>query len=365
MPRKPNVRYFASRRAFYCQLDGVQHCLSNAPDGDDSPHGPYYLAALKRFGELLAMKNFDSAGDENDVWTLCNAHLEAYEGKRSPRSFEIRKDQLAIFCAKWGDLRCSEVKPWHAEQIIREHPNWQANTQRSFLMNVSAAFTWGVKQEHLSRNPFRLIEMPPATTCARDRIITPEDHAAVLALYKKSRRYTRNIIVALENTGARPTELCAARVRDFHPDKGAIVYHKEAARKEGEFRHKNAAKKDRLIFFSGEALEMVKALVADKKLDDLIFPNGRGHQHTSNSLGHIFKTIRRRSGVNLVAYSYRHTFATKWLLANGSIEVLATLLGNTPEIIRNSYSHIIDQHQGIRAHIERFMASGNDSRPST
>jgi integrase len=365
MGRKPNVRYFDSRKAYYCQLDGVQHRLSNAPNGDDAPHGPAYLTALERFKQLLEMKNVGSAGDENKVRSLCEAHLQAYHGKRSERSFEIRTNMIQIFCDKWGELRVSEVKPWHAEQIITEHPAWGANAVRLFLTQVGAAFTWGMKQELVSRNPFRAIEKPSPTTCARERIVTPEEHTAILSLFpdRGRSRNLRRFIVALENTGARPGEIAAASVKDFNTDKGALVYYREAARRQDEHRHKNARRKDRVIHFDGDALEMVKAICAGKEPDELIFPTNKGRQYSSHCLDNCFRTIRRRLGVTAVPYSYRHTLATRWILANGSIEVLATMLGNTPETIRKHYSHIIDQHEGIRAHIERFRASGSDNRP--
>ncbi|MNW17986.1 hypothetical protein D3C71_2173630 [compost metagenome] len=48
-------------------------------------------------------------------------------------------------------------------------------------------------------------------------------------------------------------------------------------------------------------------------------------------------------------YSYRHTFATRWLLAGGSIKVLADLLGNSVRMIERHYGHLdADPHAMLR-----------------
>ena len=42
----------------------------------------------------------------------------------------------------------------------------------------------------------------------------------------------------------------------------------------------------------------------------------------------------------MIAYSYRHTFATDWLLDGGSIKVLADLMGNSVAMIEKHYGHL-------------------------
>jgi site-specific recombinase XerD len=42
----------------------------------------------------------------------------------------------------------------------------------------------------------------------------------------------------------------------------------------------------------------------------------------------------------LLPYSWRHTFATRWLLAGGSIKILADLMGNSVAISDKQYGHL-------------------------
>jgi integrase len=363
---KPLPRYFASRKAYYCQLHGKQVRLGDAPNGDDSPAGAYYLAALESFKQLMERQSIGYAGDENKVKTLFDAHCEAVSKKKAKKTLKLRVYFLKHFCVRWSELPCSEVKLWHAEAVITDHPGWSASQTRLFLVNVCAAFAWGVKQEYLTRNPFKGQELPAVPTKARERLVSPEDHQAVLnGLRTKRSQRLRNVIVALENTGARPGEITNARVRNFNPAIGALVYFREEARQAGDFKHKMAHKKrDRIIYFTGEALAMVRSLCEGKKPDALLFPSTRGTAYNDESLQCCFYALRRRlkkKGHDIkgfVAYSYRHTYATNWLLNNGSIEVLAEVLGNTPETIRKHYSHIAQHHDSIRAQIER-LRGGN------
>jgi hypothetical protein len=50
--RKPSVRYWESRKAYCCWIDGERHFLAHGPD--DAPSGPTFLAALDQFKELLS-----------------------------------------------------------------------------------------------------------------------------------------------------------------------------------------------------------------------------------------------------------------------------------------------------------------------
>src|SRR5262249_54098512 len=61
--RKSSVRYWSTRGtwtdesgqkrqgAYCCEIDGKQHTLAAGPD--DAPKGPTYLAATKKFGEIV------------------------------------------------------------------------------------------------------------------------------------------------------------------------------------------------------------------------------------------------------------------------------------------------------------------------
>ena len=76
----------------------------------------------------------------------------------------------------------------------------------------------------------------------------------------------------------------------------------------------------------------------------------------------FIKLRKRPQPPNLTAYSYRHQFATDILKAGRDIDTLAELMGNSPAVIRQHYSHLLADKQALREKLERFRArSDSDS----
>src|SRR5438876_5378830 len=111
MPRKPSVRYFTSRGAYYCQWQNQQHRLATGPD--DAPTGPVYLEALAKFKGLLEMGQIDQAGDSNTVRVILEAYLQYIEHKRKAATLSFRLHAYKPFVALHGDLRVADLKHYH------------------------------------------------------------------------------------------------------------------------------------------------------------------------------------------------------------------------------------------------------------
>lgn len=358
--RATHPRYFKSRKGYYCQFNGKQVKLASGPD--DAPNGETYLAALDTFKHLMEQGSLEQSGDANSVRAICNAYLAAQEkrkeeGRNTQRTFTIKLQILTEFVNHYGDMRVSDLKPYHAEKICLNKKTWGNNQKRLFLTYLKNTFNWAVKNELVNRNPFLAVELPKQITKSRERVITDAEHQQVLTyLCRPKHRSLKRLILALHNTGARPSELRNATVKDFNNEHGAIVYHADDIRREGEFSHKTSSKgKKRVIYFTGEVLQMIKEWVKEKRPTDLLFPTNRGAKHSDVNLDRSFKRVRERLNLpHFVPYAYRHTFATRWLTQGKSIELLATLLGNTPMIIRKHYSHLIHEHDTLREQLEAF-----------
>ena len=80
---------------------------------------------------------------------------------------------------------------------------------------------------------------------------------------------------------------------------------------------------------------MVRELVKGKKPDDYLFPDAVGSKVSGQALSRLFQgnTGAATGLAHLIPYVYRHTFATWWLRKGESVELLATLMGNTPAVI--------------------------------
>jgi hypothetical protein len=174
-----------------------------------------------------------------------------------------------------------------------------------------------VKNGLLTTNPIQNMEKPPANSRGREILVGPEDHHRVLTVVSRN---FRPFLIALENTGARLQELAQATAKDWDDKLGALVYY--ARPKKGEFSHKTSGKKkERVVFFTGEALAMMRELVR-RYPDGPLFRTGHRHKDDPGpprwrpkDIVKVFGGIRKKIGTYVTAYSYRHTKHTNLLLA--------------------------------------------------
>lgn len=366
MARKPSVSYWSSRKAYGCWYHGVQHILAIGPD--DAPAGPTYVAALKQFTAILQTQNAANAKDDNTVRVVLESYLQFLHssGKRKASTIRIRTRRYADFCGVHGELPIKKLTHYIVYQFCDQkrqgvnlktkwHRPWTDGNVLLFLKVLSVAFNWAAKSGLISKNPLIGIEMPRARSRGREAVLTIEQIAVVLAACSPP---FRDLVMVLAKTGARPGELAAATASAFRADLGAFVYHTEASRGKEEFSHKTAGEeKCRTIFLTGDALQIVKSLMKQYPAGPL-FRTRAGRSWTEHSISRRFYKLAKVLGIRgLSAYSFRHTFATRWLQAGGSIDVLAELMGNTPEVIRKHYSHLCADQLGLRAKLEAFMSA--------
>jgi integrase len=380
MPRRASVRYWKSRKAYCCWLNGTQHVLAEGPD--DFPSGPTYQAALKKFGQITVLGNADHAKDQNTCRVVCEMYLRWISTRRKPHTVKIRKKTYEPFCDALGEVVVADLTHHLVYEWLdkmrewRKHPGtglptrWTNGSVRNACTGLQAAFNWAARSGLVTKNPLVGLEQPAPRSRGREALTgrTPEErrtnHAKILAACTPA---LRQFVICLEATGCRPGELANATADDFDPDLGAIVYHADDNRLEKEFQHKTAGKgKDRVMFLSGEALAVVKRLVAEHPKGPL-FRTSKGrrlHKHLDRSgwndktLTKRFRDIREKVGIpRLTAYSYRHTFATAWLEQGRSVDILAELLGNSPAVIRKHYSHLLGDAANLRRQLEAFRAT--------
>jgi integrase len=145
----------------------------------------------------------------------------------------------------------------------------------------------------------------------------------------------RDFVFALQETGCRPSEV--SRVTSTHADLelGVWVFPD----------HKTAKKtgKPRIVYLTPAMIELTKCLMA-KYADGPLFRSPRGGKpFTRNNIRCRFKRLREKLPhlKCLIAYAYRHSFATDALVNGVGIAQVAELLGHTStDMVMRHYSHI-------------------------
>jgi integrase len=385
MARKPQARYYASRKGggYFATVNGTLHELALGPD--DSPTGPTYLAALERFREVLQLGVVATAQGGNTVRVVLETYMKHISTRKKPGTVEIRMRCFTPFVnyrpegakVAYGEKPVSELTHFDVYRFleameeprpqVRKKPQpgrkplgWTAGSQRNCVQSLAAAFNWAVRSGLIPRNPVAGVEKPGSNSRGADALIgnTAEEieknHARIL---KWTPAAYRPFVQALKDTGARPGEIAAATAADFDESLGAFVFKKDGSRKTGRFSHKTAAKgKDRVIILCGETLETVRALMKQYPSGP-VFRRKRGGTLKKFHYVSLFCRLQKKLGwPDVTCYSYRHTYATEMLKSGMDVDTLAELMGNSPLVIRLHYSHLLADKRGLRAKLEQFRA---------
>jgi integrase len=393
MARKPQARYYASRKGggYFVTFHGTLYELALGPD--DAPTGSTYLAALERFKEVLQLGGLVTGGAKNTVRVVLETYMAHIATRKKEGTVEIRRRCFEPF-VNWnpdgkgciGERPVSSLTHFliyrfleHMEiprpqnrkkpQPGRKPLGWTAGSQRNFVQSITAAMNWAVRGGLIPKNPVAGIEKPGSNSRGADALIgrnTEEIERNHQRVLKAAPAAYRPFIQALKDTGARPGELANATADDFDEDLGAFVFKKEGSCGKDRFTHKNATKgKDRVIVLTGQTLETVKELVKQHSTGP-VFRRKRGGVLKRFHYVSLFTRIQKKlNWTTVTCYSYRHTFATEMLKAGMDVDTLAHLMGNSPVVIRLHYSHLLADKRGLREKLERFKkgAAGTQTVP--
>jgi site-specific recombinase XerD len=361
-----------------CWYRGRQHVLAVGPR--DELDGPCYLSALKKFTEMLSLGRDYEDKDARPISVVCELFLRRCSTECRPKTLATYTDALSRFCdavdpdgaRPCSSLTVATVRDWLASTAQPrvnsrgQTCKWGRGMQGMAARSLRACFRWAVRDGLLTKNPIEGLRIPTSRSRGREYLIgaTPAErafnHARIVAAASKS---FRPFIVCLEATGARPGEIAAATAADYNAEIGAICYHADAARLEGEFGHKTSGHgKERTIFLTGDARRIVEELVKKRPRGPL-FRNTRGQPWTAAAVARAFYKIRRKTGIaKLSAYSYRHVFATDALEKGMDIDTLAALLGNSAATIRKHYAHLLANTGNLRRRMDELRGEGTETR---
>ena len=244
--------------------------------------------------------------------------------------YEWHRRIIQEFANACGHLTVGELKPIHVTNWLATKKTWGPTTRNRVIGEVKQVFNWSVDQGLIASNPIRSMKKPTANR--RERILSSDERAKIFATVKD--QAFRDFLVALQETGARPGEIRQVTAANVDLANGIWVLPK----------HKTSKKtgRPRVIYLTPTIREMTKRLVARFPAGP-IFRNFYGEPWSNNAIRIRFRRLRKQFPelAGVVAYCYRHTFATDGLVNGVPIATVAELLGHTSTaMIEEHYGHL-------------------------
>lgn len=297
--------------------------------------------AWQAYRQLLAYSA--SSGEEATVAGVLLAYLDDLRPTISADRFAKLSRYAKQFIEWIGDFRevasltRGEIFAWLNENKAsrdQEPRFWSVAAKRDAGQVLRSAMRWALNEGMISRNPaanLRLEQPQPRTGTINYQMHQTLVTAAMAS--KKSRSFAAYLIAS--RCGARPQQIRDVTAKHVLPDNSAWVF----------FKHKTQGKTHKpLVVPLSPCLQTLTRIFAASRQKQL-FLNDEGNPWTKNSVSLRFRRLREQVGLHgIVAYSYRHSFATDALLAGASIATVAAMLGHTDaKMVSQVYGHL-DQH---------------------
>lgn len=247
---------------------------------------------------------------------------------RQVRNDELRPKTLA-WCRRWhaevlarlGDRRIADLTVDELEDASRVE-TWSRSTRRGFVDVALACLKLGGWEQD------RKVKKPRKASAGAKKVITEPQHLQVLGRAKGD---FREFVRVLWELGCRPGELAqiSAELVNWRDAIAILTDHKTA----------EATGRPRTLYFTDRAMGVL--LDQKKKYGSgLLFRDDNGNAFGDQVIVKRFLRIADSLGFAVTAYSYRHTFITRALLAGIATAQIAELTGTSITMIAKNYGHL-------------------------
>lgn len=266
------------------------------------------------------------------VKKLIKAYLAHVRANHAPGTHRSYEGCLKRFAREFGSrdirkLKASEVLQWLDEVTKLNGEPLAPDSKRLQIVAVERLQKFAVKIGEL-RKPI-VVNIPKPRGRRRERIATLEETKVILR-HAPSREW-RLIYRALRTCGARPNELCRARIADIDWGDNVIrLKEHKTAEKTGE---------DRQIGIGMRMRRFVLRSIGERT-EGRIFLDERGQSWRVPRLSRIFRGIRNELGLpkQIVLYCTRHECGTRVCEEYG-IHAAAETLGHRQIQTTQRYVH--------------------------
>ena len=291
------------------------------------PDGP---AALPRPCQALPLT----------VAGVCDRFLAHSQRDNEPGTYAWYRAYLDDLCNHRDDdagvlglLPAADLRPFHVTAWLDAHAGWKTG-RGCAIRAAKRAFSWAEQEGVLLPNPVKSVKRPAAPS--RARTMTREERAELLGAIPDAE--FRLFVEAMQESGARPSEIARLAAVDLNLRLGIFVLH----------RHKTSKRtgKPRVIYMTPRFLEIVTPLLVKYPEGPLFRGPRGGRPFTRQGICSRFRRLREKLPhlKNAIAYAYRHSFATDALTRGVGVAQVAELLGHADtSMVSRHYGHLANQ----------------------
>ncbi len=343
--RKPSIGYRQrGGGGYFFTHNGKPIALAMGPD--DSPNGPTYQAAFKKWCQLQA-QDTNRGTNGYAVSALFNRRREFLTTEGKTASLNNCEHMLKPFADKFGKLPCADVLPSHVRLWLQGQSTWGQNTKRLAHKLLSGCFTWGIMEGLITSNPIKgKMEMVKERVKGKDARLSAE--LAELIISQAGEDFAQYLTMC-RRTGARPEEIENVTAAHLDDADGCIVFSHKA--ESPEYLHKQARKgseKDRVVNMPASLYSVCNALARVNPVGP-IFKTLQGKPWTADNRSYALRAILRKAAVkshleanklegSITCYNYRATWITEMVEDGISFAIIAEWCGNSAAIIERYYS---------------------------
>jgi len=255
--------------------------------------------------------------------------IEAYNlslqaENKSPRTIATYNDslqRLATFVG-WAtpvtDLTSTQLREWIVslqKYITARGKPLSPHTIGIYVSSVKSFLSWCEAEGLVDEKP-RL--KAPKTPKRRPQTLSDEEIKTLLRESQRVSTRVSAIVSFLLDTGCRATEVCNMLVEDVDLSAGTAIV------------RQGKGKKDRMVQFGPDTARFLRMyLRVRRRRSKYLFATYQGGKLKYETLRQIIRRLGKRVNLpNLRLHTFRHTFATAYLAAGGSVAYCQKLMGH-------------------------------------
>lgn len=329
MARHAKPHYRSEKDAWYARINGSR--LSLGVKGKKAKREAY-----NAWHSIIANGVQEKAKGELTISELIKSFLQEAKERMSAgclRNYTIFADRLRV---AFGNKRADELTNTKIETFTRKQSEWSSTYRNQFLGFIVTLYRWAERTKIINVNPLQHVQRPAKSSRGVQAILTAEEHQTLIA---HADDQFADFLQLLWHTGCRPSEIAGLTAEQIRQSTNGVIVLND---------HKSAHRgKQRMLILNDEAMSIVNRRAVGRT--GLLFDGCNGRL-TANAIGGRIRRLAVKAGIRpIIAYGYRHTFATDALSKGIADTHVASLLGHSSTtMLHKHYSHLTSRTALLR-----------------